>query len=154
MGLCQNGNKVIKKIMKCGFDWMHLNLSLLGSTPVIAWWLFVYSNKKVSQILCPWRHILGDPAIYYRRKWRMTDYMVDKQELCMWSETPDVFKKLRRRASPATQSAEQFLCKFRQKIKWIGLENCRINNMRLKCLLCCTYLWSEFSWQLILWLNY
>ena len=31
-------------------------------------------------------------------------------------------------------------CKFRQNIKWIGLENCRINNMRLKCLLCCIYL--------------
>ena len=30
-------------------------------------------------------------------------------------------------------------CKFRQNIKWIGLENCRINNMRLKCLLRSTY---------------
>ena len=31
------------------------------------------------------------------------------------------------------------LCKFRQKIKWIGLENCRINNMRLKCRLRSTF---------------
>ena len=30
-------------------------------------------------------------------------------------------------------------CKFRQKIKWIGLENCRINNMRLKRRLRNTY---------------
>ena len=34
-------------------------------------------------------------------------------------------------------------CKFRQNIKWIGLENCRINNMRLKCLLRSTYSWME-----------
>ena len=32
------------------------------------------------------------------------------------------------------------LCKFRQKIKWIGLENCRINNIWLKRLLCSIYL--------------
>ena len=32
-------------------------------------------------------------------------------------------------------------CKFRQNIKWIGLENCRINNMTLKCLLRSTYSW-------------
>ena len=31
------------------------------------------------------------------------------------------------------------LCKFRQKIKWVGLENCRINNIRLKCRLRSTY---------------
>ena len=32
-------------------------------------------------------------------------------------------------------------CKSRHNIKWIGLENCRINNMRLKCCLRSTYSW-------------
>ena len=36
-------------------------------------------------------------------------------------------------------------CKFRQNIKWIGLENCRINNMRLKCRLHSTYSWIFYS---------
>ena len=32
-------------------------------------------------------------------------------------------------------------CKLRKNIKWIVLENCKINNMRLKCLLRSTYSW-------------
>ena len=40
------------------------------------------------------------------------------------------------------------LCKFRQKIKWIGLENCRINNMTLKRRLRSTYSWSNPWFQI------
>ena len=41
------------------------------------------------------------------------------------------------------------LCKFRQKIKWIGLENRRINTMRLKRHLRSTYSWLYLN--LTLW---
>ena len=34
-------------------------------------------------------------------------------------------------------------CKFRQKIKWIGLENCSIRKMRQKRRLRSTYSWSR-----------